>query len=99
MRNGEVRPRLPPDERDKRYARAAIGRVMRRLPPLCGLADLREASELAGRCLEAAELDAEPVMHALLGAAERAGLQGRGVIRKLADAMERGRARPARLPS
>lgn len=98
-RLGEQPPRPPVDERGRRYAQAALRRVMESLPARCTLANLRAVAEQAGHWLEAADLDPDPVADALIGAADRSGLDFATMARPLAEAMTRGRAKPARLPS
>jgi hypothetical protein len=98
-RKGEQTPRLPADERAKRYAWSAIRRVMERLPGRCTPAELRAVAQQAGRWVDAADLDPDPVADALIGAAERSGLDVAAMARPLAEAMTRDRAKPARLPA
>jgi hypothetical protein len=96
IRLGEPVPPPPPDERGRRYALAAVRRIVRELPAKPSLPELKRAAFACGGWVEAGWLDSDPVARALAAAARRAGC---GSSTTLAAAMAAGRARPGRLPA
>ena len=96
-RCGTLPPRPEPDDRARRYAAGAIRRELGDLPDRPTLPDLRRRAYRIGQWLAAGGLDVDGAAHALVAAAERAGLADQVGI--LADAVTAGRAKPARIPA
>jgi hypothetical protein len=94
-RNGNLPPPPAPGPRQRRYAEAALNRILSELPGRPDATRLRRAAYDAGRFLQAADLDPYPVADALVAAADRAGIED---INPLIAAMAAGRSDPVRLP-
>jgi hypothetical protein len=98
-RTGELPPLVEDQGRAYRYARGAIRRVLKGLPPRPSEGALRAAAYAAGRWAEAGGGPAGPVARYLMAAARKAGLVPEAVAPKLARAFKAGRAVPGRTPA